>query len=930
MVGALWLLTVLMGCGQDMPEVDLAAAHEKASFLSVGGSGSDNVWVVGAQPGALDDPVVLQWNGERWKEWATGQPHTMWWVHAFDGGPTYVAGGGATVLKFEGGEVERTPTPKFFGNTVYGVWGPNPNDMWAVGGFAGRDGFVWRFDGETWTAVDLPEDLPRTELGDIPSLFKVWGSSKNDVWICGGLGTLLHWNGNKLSVIPTPTEDQLFTVTGREDEVIIVGGASSGLVLRGNLEDGFSKDTPSGAPLLQGVTVDPDGVLYVAGADGYAARQVKPTKGWELVDLALGTPQSVHALWADGEGELWGAGGSVLSPALDNGVVCAPKGVDGWSPEVTTETVAMMCPDDAIDRRPDGSIARRWVEQILDSIRRDFPHPPVHARNLHHLSVAMFDAWAAYEASVDGYVSVESIDSDDVAADREVAISYAALRLLQHRYTPAIGGELSLDCYDEFMNVLGLDPMDDRVDGDDPVAVGNRIGFAVVDRFADDGANEANDYADTTDWQPFNPIMVIDRPGTNVEDPDVWQQLNLGTAETQNGIVLEESVQPYIGPQWRAVEPFALERDAATGLYSDVGDGFPTVNDVDMADWLLEVLDKTAQLDVDDGVTLDIGPASRGNNELGTNNGSGYALNPATGEAYPPNVAKRGDFTRVVAEMWADGPTSETPPGHWVKLAQEVSDKMAPEDLIPWAEGEAVDRLEWDIGFTFSVAAAVHDGAIAAWELKRDSLGPRPITLIRWMADNGQRSDSSLPSYSPDGLPLVDGLVELVTEASSAPGERHYDLRWFVGEVAVWSWPGEPGDRKNDHTPLEWMRAKDWIPYQRRTFVTPAFPGFISGHSTFSRSAAVVMTAYTGDAFFPGGMFEFVAPTNGYLKFEAGPSEELRLQWATYFDAADEAGQSRLWGGIHVAPDDVVGRFAGQEAGEMVADKAKRVVQGTD
>jgi len=278
--------------------------------------------------------------------------------------------------------------------------------------------------------------------------------------------------------------------------------------------------------------------------------------------------------------------------------------------------------------------------------------------------------------------------------------------------------------------------------------------------------------------------------------------------------------------------------------------------------------------------------------------------------------------------MWADGPTSETPPGHWVKLAQEVSDSMSPGDMIPWNEGEVVDRLHWDVAFSFSVAAAVHDGAIAAWELKRETVGSRPITLIRWMADNGQRSDPTLPSYHVDGLPLVEGVTELITEESSAIGGKHHHLRWHIGEVAVWSWPGEPGDRTRDHTPLQWMRAKDWIPYQRRTFVTPAFPGFISGHSTFSRSAAVVMSEFTGSDYFPGGLHEFVAAENDYLKFEEGPSEELRLQWASFFDASDEAGQSRLWGGIHVWPDDKMGRLAGAAAGEKVAEKAKMITQG--
>ena len=923
-------LMISSGCGNapDIPETELRIQHEKAAFLSVAGGAPNDVWVVGAQSSALESPVVLHWDGGQWDEIETGQLHAMWWVHTFKDGPVFVGGGGATVLKIQDKIVERTPTPEFFGNTVYGVWGANSKDVWAVGGFAGRDGFVWRYDGATWVTVPLPDNMPRTSTGDLPALFKVWGRSADDIWICGGLGTILHWNGTNLTLIETPTTELLFTVTGFGDEVVVVGGSTQGILLRGNQDTGFKVDTPENAPLLQGITVDGDGVIYVAGANGYAARQVNKDDDWETVNLDVGTPQSVHALWSDKEGGLWGVGGSVLSPSLDRGVVCAPKTVVQWAPEATPPAV-VACPDVAIDRKPNATIARRWIEQALDSIRRDFPHPPVHARNLYHLSVAIFDAWAAYEPSIDGFVHVETATSgaQSLGAARDIAISYAAFRLLEHRFTKAIGGKTSLDCYDKFMSVLNLDPNEKRNTGDDAIAVGNRVGEAIIRAFANDGANEANEYADTSGWERGNPIMVIDRPGTNVRDIDVWQQLNLGTAETQNGIVLEDSIQPYIGPNWRAVTPFAIERDATTGLYADPGDGSPTARDPRMAEWVLEVIQKTSELDVDDGVLIDISPASRGNNELGTNNGEGYATNPVTGAPYTPNRVKRGDFTRVVAEMWADGPTSETPPGHWVKLAQEVSERLSPTELVMWGEGDPVNRLRWDVAFTFAVSAAVHDAAITAWEFKRESLGPRPITLIRWMGQKGQRSDMNLPSYDPDGLPLVDGLIELITLESSAPGERHYHLRWFVGEIAVWSWPGEPGDRKMSHTPLRWMRVKDWIPYQRRTFVTPAFPGFISGHSTFSRAAAEVMSQFTGSPYFPGGMHEFVAEKNGYLKFESGPSDQLRLQWASYFDAADEAGQSRLWGGIHVWPDDQIGRLAGSEVGKAVAQKAKVVLR---
>jgi len=927
------LATALVACPDPVdpaPVEPLAfgeiATAPRAAFMSVGGTGPEDVWLVGAQPGLFEEPVVLRRRGGDWEEVSTGVLHAMWWVHAFEGGPTFIGGGGATVLRVDGDVVTRTPTPAFFGNTVYGVWGASPDDVWAVGGFAGRSGFAWRYDGATWTDVPLPDDLPRGPDGELASLFKVWGRSADDVWAVGNHGAVLHFDGDAWAVVPSGTHAALFTVTGDDDEVVIVGGLSQGVVLRGGLE-GLVADSPATAPLLQGVTLDAEGAIWVAGAFGYAAVKRPGSDAWEPVDLGLEeSPQSVHALWFDGVRDVWGVGGGVLSPALDTGVACTSAPVDRWvapsPPEIDT-----ACPEHLVDPFPDHSIARRWMEQTLNSIRRDIPHPPKHARNLHHVTAAIYDAWATYDEYAVGVVTVDRHDADDVEAAREIAISYAAYRVLAHRYADAIGAETSLDCYDRFMDVLGLDPLDLRIDGDDPVAVGNRVGEAVIVRYLEDGANELGGLADTTGWEPTNPVMIVDRPGTNVQDPDLWQQLNLGTAETQNGIVLDDSVQPYIGPQWREVEPFALSRDPETGLYSLPGE-LPTVHDPEMADWVVEVIRRTAELDVGDGVTFDASPGSIGNNSLGADDGQGHAVNPVTGEPYAPNVVRRGDFTRVVAEMWADGPASETPPGHWMRIALEVGDALTPEERLPFGDGPAVDRLAWDVQVAMVMGGAVHDAAISAWELKRDTLGPRPITLVRWMGQKGQRSDPALPSYDPDGLPLVPGLIELITEASSAPGEPHFHLRGHLGEIAVWSWPGEPGDRVHQHTPLQWMRAKDWIPYQRRTFVTPAFPGYTSGHSTFSRASAEALTAFTGSPFFPGGLHEWVAYQGEYLVFESGPSEDLRLQWATYYDAADQSGQSRIWGGIHIWPDDRWGRINGARVGELAAARAATLIYG--
>jgi hypothetical protein len=192
------------------------------------------------------------------------------------------------------------------------------------------------------------------------------------------------------------------------------------------------------------------------------------------------------------------------------------------------------------------------------------------------------------------------------------------------------------------------------------------------------------------------------------------------------------------------------------------------------------------------------------------------------------------------------------------------------------------------------------------------------------MAQKGQSSDPSLPSYSVDGLPLVPGLVELVTKETAAPGGRHANLSLFVGQVAIKTWRGEPGDRTTERSGVGWVRGVDWMPYQRRNFVTPAFPGFISGHSTFSRAAAEVLTELTGSPYFPGGFAEYVCPKDKYLSFEIGPTTEVKLQWASYYDAADQAGQSRIWGGIHIEPDD----FSGRRVGALVGAEAVTYVKG--
>ena len=222
-------------------------------------------------------------------------------------------------------------------------------------------------------------------------------------------------------------------------------------------------------------------------------------------------------------------------------------------------------------------------------------------------------------------------------------------------------------------------------------------------------------------------------------------------------------------------------------------------------------------------------------------------------------------------------------PPHWNTLANYVTDHPLLERRIG-GDGPVLDPLEWDVKLYLALNGAVHDAAVCAWGLKGHYDYVRPITAIRHMAGLGQSSDPELPSYDPHGLPLEPGLAELITEQSAAPGERHAHLAEHIGEIAVYSWLGKP-EEGTDYTGVDWILGIDWVPYQRDTFVTPPFAGYISGHSTFSRSAAEVMALFTGSEYFPGGLGEFVASANEFLVFETGPTETLTLQWATYYDA---------------------------------------------
>ncbi len=611
------------------------------------------------------------------------------------------------------------------------------------------------------------------------------------------------------------------------------------------------------------------------------------------------------------------------------------------------------------------SVARKWNDALLEAIRDDFARPTVHARNLFHTSVALYDAWAAYDEIAEPFLlgqtrgsffcAFDGVESpSDIKAAREEAMSFSSYRLLTHRFGISPGMVTSKARFDSLFSALGYDNTIITVDytSGSPAALGNYIGQCLIEFGLQDGANEEGDYENLV-YSPVNPPLVPMLSGNpDLVDPNRWQPLTLRIFIDQSGNVRPGNTPEFQSPEWGTVTPFAL-RESDLSIYQRDGSeywvyhdpGPPPYLDATQASGIsddykwgfLLVSIWGAQLDPADGVMWDISPATIGNvpdfpgtigdyREFydllnGGDASSGHDVNPHTGQPYAPQLVPRADYTRVLAEFWADGPDSETPPGHWFTILNYVNDHPLVEKRFR-GSGPLITDLEWDVKGYLALGGAVHDAAVTAWGIKGWYDYIRPISAIRVMADKGQSTNPELPGYSPEGIPLETGYVEMVQEGDPLAGENNEHLQ----KIKLYTWRGPEGisDPDTDVSGVGWILAEDWWPYQRPSFVTPPFAGYISGHSTFSRAAAEVLTLLTGDPYFPGGLSEFQAPMEEFLVFEDGPSVDVTLQWATYRDASDQTSLSRIWGGIHPPADDIPGRMIGQRIGIAAFQYAER------
>ena len=211
--------------------------------------------------------------------------------------------------------------------------------------------------------------------------------------------------------------------------------------------------------------------------------------------------------------------------------------------------------------------------------------------------------------------------------------------------------------------------------------------------------------------------------------------------------------------------------------------------------------------------------------------------------------------------------TAVTSPVGWNALAATIP-----------AGSTGARRLQRDVRLYFTLNGALSNAAITAFGAKRTYQSARPISMIRYLAFQGQSSDPKAASYNADGLPLVPGLIELITQASSAPGGPHAALRADIGQVAVLS-----GGR--------WALGSGWTPPAS----TPASPGWVSESSTLAAAADEVLTSLTGRSF-------------------------------ARQDAL--AGRASIENGIDVPADVKAGRALGRKVGNLVLLRAQRYAVG--
>ncbi len=444
------------------------------------------------------------------------------------------------------------------------------------------------------------------------------------------------------------------------------------------------------------------------------------------------------------------------------------------------------------------STAVQWNEVFLEAVRKGTLGPPMVARGAALMHTAMYDAWAPYDAKAVSTIpgTVERVPGNlKNAKAADTSVSYAAYSALVELF-PA-----QKAVFEQAMKDRGLDPTNTSTVSQTAEGLGNAAAKNVIAYFRTDGSNSQGDLT------PSNPVPYADYTGytpkntaTNQLDPEAWQPLTFSNGKTPG----------FMAPHWGKVRTFSMPGGAA--LRPSVA--LPKFASSEYRDQIEQILQITANLT---------------------------------------------DEQLAIADFWADGPTSETPPGSWCMIAAFVA-RRDQHDLAQ------------DIKLFFALSNALKDAGICCWETKVNFNSARPVTAIRAMYAGQQ-----IKGYLGKGLGF--GLM---------PGEK-------------------------------------WSPAQPSTFVSPPFAEFTSGHSTFSAAAAEVLKQFTGsDSYIDGYIIE-----PGKVVFDpAYPKSRIVLTWRTFSEAADQAGTSRLYGGIHFNNGNEFGKSMGRIVGKDSYDKASAYFAG--
>ncbi len=293
------------------------------ALLSIWGTSHDDIWLVGADKNDGTGPMVVHGTTGfarldlRPVDPAGGH---LWWVFGPDADSVWMVGEGGRAFRHDRTTGLTTKVETGTDATLYGVWGASDDELWAVGGY------VFPRTGEptlvrlTPTGGEVVADLPSEVLGN-GTFFKVWGTAKDDVWVIGEMGRIVHYDGATWSRVDLGATPRLVTIHGSSaDDIVIVGGASQAVILE-HTAAGFTDKSPGPYALLSGVWVAPDGSAWAAGMLGQVMRRSAPGAAWEAVS---GVPimKDWHAVWRDPRGDWWFVGGNLLSAArFDEGTV---------------------------------------------------------------------------------------------------------------------------------------------------------------------------------------------------------------------------------------------------------------------------------------------------------------------------------------------------------------------------------------------------------------------------------------------------------------------------------------------------------------------------------------------------------------------------------------------------------------------------------